>query len=155
MMFSCIILHDLLITWHWLVYTWHLIPDTWYLILILDMLSLDTWSLTIDIWHWYLTCYHLTPDTWHLISDSWRLTCYHLILDICYHLVLIDLTWCCGTWLDIITPDICSTLLIHDYYFYGDLTWLLYYYQASSTLQLLYCWTPVSSVLMSQYFYSC
>jgi len=115
---------DMLITLH-LIFdtdTWHLIPDTWYLTLALDMLSLNTW---------------------YLISDTWRLKCYHLILDICYHLVLIHLTWCCDTWLDSITHDTCITLHIHDYHFYGELTWLLYCYQTSGTPEFLYNWTLV------------
>ena len=149
-LFSCNMLHDLLISWHWYVYTWHLIPDIWYLTLIFDMLSLDTWSLILDIWYWYLTCYHLIVNTWHLISDTWQLICYHLTLDTCY-LVLIHLTWCCDTWPDIITPDTCITLSIHDYHFYEDLTWLLYCYQTSGTPELLYSWTPETGRLLILY----
>jgi len=124
-------------TWHlisdtgiWHVDTWHLILDTWYLIPVLDMLSLDT-------------------NTWHLIYDTWQLTCYHLIIDICYHLVLAYLTWNCDIWLNTIIPGTCITLHIHDYHFYGDLAWLLYCYQTSSTPELQYSWTLVSTVLMS------
>jgi len=107
---SCIMSHDLLITWH-------LMPGT---------------------------------DTWHLLSDTWRLTCYHLILDICYHLVLIHLTWCCDTWLEIITLDTCITLSIHEYRLYGDLTWLLYCYQTSGTpvfLNFYFSYTHIPSVV--------
>ena len=101
-------------TWHLIsnTSTWHVILDTWYLTPVFDMLY-----LTLDIWHLYLTCYHLTPDTWLMIFDTWQLTCYHLILDICFHMVLVHLTWCCDTWLDTITPDTCITLHIHDYHF--------------------------------------
>jgi len=138
--------HDLLISLYW-----HLILDmlslgTWYLTLdilhpIHDMLSLDTWYLALDIWHLILDMLSLV--TWDLISDTWRF--------ICYHLVLTYLTICCDIWLDIITLDTCITLPIHDYHFYGDLTWLLYFYQISSTFVLLYCCTPELLYLL----YSC
>jgi len=101
------------------------------------MFILDTWSLTLNIWHWYLTCYHLTPDTWHLISDTWRLT---------YAITWYWYTWCCDTWLDIITLDTCITLPIHDYHFYGNLTWLLYCYQTSDTPVLLNSCIPYTHV---------
>ena len=107
---------DMLIIWNWYVYSWHLIPDTWYLTSVLDMLSLNTWCLT--------------PNIWHLIIDMLSFGTIHL-------------TWYCDTWLDTITPDTCITLLIYDYRFYGDLTWLLYCYQTSDTPELLYSWTPV------------
>jgi len=113
---------------HMIPTCYYLTPDTWHLIYltpVLDMLLLDTWYQTLDIWHRYLTCYHLTPDTWYLIYDTWQLTWYHLILDICYHLILIHLTWCCDTWLDIITPDTCITLHIQDYHYYGDLDMII------------------------------
>jgi len=63
------------------------------------------------------------PDTWYMI---------------CFHVVQIP-------GLDILTID--QTLLpmipvfiwhIHDYHFYGDLAWLLYYYQIFGTPELLY-----------------
>ena len=89
--------------------------------------------------------WHLTPDTWYMTLDNWHVITYL----ICFHMVLVHLTWCCDTWLDTITPDICITLHIHDYYFYGDLSWLLYCYQTFGTLELLilYSWyyTPVNS----------
>ena len=127
-LFSCTMLHD------------RLIPDV---VTLTDILV--TWS-----WHvytWYLPCYtkHLISDTGtcHAILDTWYLT---LVLDMlsltwhaitrltCYHLVLVHLTWYCGT---------CIILHIHAYHFYGDLTWLLYCYQTSGTPELLYSWTPV------------
>ena len=81
--------------------------------------------------------------------DTWQLTCYHLILDICYHLVPIYLTWYCDIWLNSITPDTCITLHIMIITFMGTLTWLLYCYQTSGTPVLLNSWTPVSPVLKS------
>jgi len=86
------------------------------------------------------------------MSDTWQLTCYHLILDICYHLVQIHLTWCCDTWLDIITTW---------YLYYIAYSWLsllrgldmIIILLPSSTPKFLYSWTPVllpvSPVLMS------
>jgi len=59
-----------------------------------------------------------------------------------FHMALVHLTWYCGTWLDTITPDTYITLHIHDYYFYGDLAWLLYSYQTSGAPELLCSWTP-------------
>ena len=118
------------------------------------MLLLDTWYLTLDIWHRYLTYYYLTPDTWHLISDTvldillldtWYMTHnnWHAITHLtCFHMVLVHFTWCCDTWLKTITPDTCTTLHIHDYHFYGGLTWLLYCYQIFATPELLCSWTP-------------
>jgi len=128
---------------------WHLILDmlsldTWYVTLdmwhpILDMLSLDT-----DIWHlisdsWYLTCYHLIPDTWHLISNTWQLTCYHLIHDTCYF-VLIYLTWCSDTWLELLH----LTPVLHCLFMIITFTGTLHdYYTATRHLVLMYFWTPV------------
>ena len=118
-----------------LMYHDRMIPDTWYLTPVLDMLSLDTWYLTLDIWHWYLTCY-----TWHLIYDTWQLTCYHLT---CFHMVLVYLTWCCDSW-----PD--YYYIWHLLYFayswlslYADLAWLLYCYQTFGIPELLCSWTLV------------
>ena len=128
---------------HLICYTWHLIHDTWYLTPVLDMLYLipdprpDTWHLRSDTgtrhvitWHLIPDTWCLTPvldmlslDTWHLIYGTWQLTCYHLILDTCFHMVLVHLTWCCDTWLDYYYT--CITMSIHDYHFYRDLTWLL------------------------------
>ena len=123
-------------------YTYYLISDTgtchamlitWYLIPVLAMLylSLDIWHrylpcLSLDIWHRYLPCYtyRLIPDTWY--NNTWHLTCYHP--------VLIHLTWYCGTYI---------ILHIHDYYFYGDLAFLLYCYQIFGTPELMCSWTPV------------
>ena len=109
------------LTWHRYVnyltlicYTWHLIPDTWYLTPVLNMLSPDTW--------------YLTPDTWHAIT--------HLT---CFQVALVHLTWCCDTWLDYYYTYF--TMSIHDYHFYGDLAWLLYYYQTSGTPELLCYWS--------------
>ena len=86
----------------------------WYLIAVLAMLY-----LLLDIWHRYLPyyTYRLLPDTWY--NNIWHLTCYHPIL--------VHLTWYCGT---------CIILHIHDYYFYGDLAWLLYCYQIFGTPEL-------------------
>ena len=116
------------------------IPDTWYLTSVLDMLSLDTWSMTLEIWHRYLTCYHLTPDPWHLISDTgtWYVITWHLIPDTwymtldnwyaithltCFHTVLVHLTWCCNTDWVTITPVLYFLFMIitftrtwNDYY---------------------------------------
>ena len=63
-------------------------------------------SLNTDM----LTTWHLISDTWHLISNTWQLTYCHLIVSLCYHLILIHLTWCCDTWLDTIISDTCITL---------------------------------------------
>jgi len=121
-------------------YTWHLISDTgtchailitWYLTLVLAMLY-----LTLDIWHRYLPCY-----TWPLMSDTGT---WHAITHLtCYHLVLVHLTWYCDTWLVTVIPGTCIILHIHDYYFYGDLAWLLNCYQTSGTPELIYSWTPL------------
>jgi len=110
-------------------YAYYLISDTgtchailiiWYLIHVLAMLY-----LLRDIWHWYLPCYtyRMLPDTW--CNNIWHLTCYHP--------VLVHLTWYCGIYI---------ILHIHDYYFYGDLTWLLYCYQIFCTPVLLNPCTP-------------
>ena len=120
---------DMLIIWHWHVildtwsltldiwhrhlscYTWHMIPDTWYLTPVLDMLSLKTW--------------YLTPDIWHLTIDMLSLT-WHAF------------TWYYYIWPDIMTPDWILLLLTPVHHFYGDLAWLLYYYQIFGTPELLY-----------------
>jgi len=95
------------------------------LILVLAMLYLlfDIWPrylpcLSLDIWYCYLPC--LLLDIWH-----WYLPCYtyRLIPD----------TWYCGT---------CIIMHIHDYYFYGNLAWLLYCYQIFGTPELLYSCIP-------------
>ena len=93
-----------------------------------------------------MTCYHLTPDTWYLISDIWQLTYYtwYMTLATLYQY----------PWPDVVTPDTCITLPIHDYRFYGDLAWLLYCTRHlvlldssspvllnSCTSELLYSWT--------------
>ena len=108
---------DMLITWRWYVYTWHLIPDTWHLTLVLDMLSLNTWYLTIgmlsfDVWHMLLF------DTNTLNLMLWHLTGYYYT----WHLYCVAYSWLS---------------------LYGDLTWLLYCYQTSGTPELLYLWTHV------------
>jgi len=125
------------------------------------MYILDTWYRTLDIWHRYLICYYLTLDTWHLISaGTWHVITWHLIPDTwcltpvldmlsldTWHmlsLVLTHLTWYCDTWLDTITPDICVTLHIHDYHFYGDLDMIIILLP-----DIWYSWTFVSPVLMS------
>ena len=102
-------------------------------------LALDIWNLSHDTWYldtctWYML--YLTYDTRHryLPCYIWRLTYYHL--------ALVYLTWYCDTWPDTITLDTCISLHIHDYHFYGDLKWLLYYYQIIGTPELLYTWTP-------------
>ena len=82
------------------------------------------------IWHvitWHLI---LTPNIWHLTIDMLSLGTIHL-------------TWCCDTWLNTITPDTYIILPIHDYHFYGNLAWLLYYYQTFGAPELLCSWTPV------------
>ena len=106
--------------------TCHAMLITWYLIPVHTMLY-----LTLDIWHRYLP--YLTLDIWrqYLPCYTWHLTCYHL--------VLIHLTWYCDTWLVTVIPNTCITLHIHDYHFYGDLSWLLYCYQ---TLVLLNSCAP-------------
>ena len=53
------------------------------------------------------------------------------------------LTWHCDPWPDTTTLDTCIIWHIHDYHFYGDLVWLLYYYQIFGTTEFLYSWTPV------------
>ena len=107
-----------------------LIPDIWccdshryisYLILICIYLIPDTWYLTL-----ILDMLYLTFDIWHQY-----LTCYHL-------------NWYCDTWLDIITPETCITLHIHDYHFHGDLDMIIILLP-----NIWYSWTPVSRVLMS------
>ena len=105
-------------------YTYYLISDTgtchamlitWYLTPVHATLY-----LTLDIWHRYLSCY---TDTWY--NNTWHLTCYHP--------VLVRLIRYCGT---------CIILHIHDYYFYGDLAWLLYCYQIFGTPVLLNSYIP-------------
>ena len=97
-LFSCIMIYDPMITWHMMLtwyrhvildtwyltptlicYTWHLLYDTWYLTPVLDILLLDSWSLTLDTRHQYLTCYHLTPDTWYLTLDMLSLDTWHML----------------------------------------------------------------------------
>ena len=125
----------------WHVITWHLILDPWYLTPVFDMLISDTG----------FDCYHLTPDTWSMTLDNWHAITYLT----CFHMVLVLLTWCCDTWLDTVIPDTCITLHIHDYYFYGDLTWLLYCYQTFGTPELMYSWTPVTGRLLLLYSWYC
>ena len=109
-------------------HAYHLISDTgtchaFHLISIPVFVMLH---LLLDIWYRYLPCYtyRLLPNTWY--NNIWHLTCYHP--------VLVHLTWYYGT---------CIILHIHDYYFYGDLAWLLYCYQIFGTLELLNSWAPV------------
>jgi len=119
--------------------TCHAILIIWYLIPVIAMLY-----LLLDIWHRYLPCY-----TYCLISDTWYNNTWHLT---CYHPVLVHLIWYCGT---------CIILHIHGYYFYGDLTWLLYCYQIfgtpellnTCTPELLYSWTPEKGWLLILYSY--
>ena len=110
LIFDIVTLTDILVTWPWYICTGtcHAILITWYLTPVLAMLH-----LSLDIWHRYL---------------PWSLTCYHL--------VLVYLTWYCDTWLDIITPDTCISLHIHDYHFYGDLIITL-------SPDIWYSWTPI------------
>ena len=135
-------------TWHlisdtgtWHVITWHRILDTWYLIPVLDMLSLDTdtWHLISDTGTWHVITWYPIPDTWYMALDNWHAITYLT----CFHMVLVHLTWYCDTWLDTITPDTCIILHIHDYHFYGNLSWLLYCYQSTNTPVLLCSWTHV------------
>jgi len=117
---------DMLITWPWYVYTWHLISNTWYLTLVLDMLSLNTWSLTPETWH--LTIDMLSLDTWHMLSPGTNI----------FDLILWHLTGYYYTWhLYYITYSWLSLSPWHDYY------------TATRHLVLLYSWTPVSPVLIS------
>ena len=148
--YDVVTLTDILITWPWYVYTWylisdsgtwhvitrHLIPDTWYLTPVLDTwyLTPDTWHLISDTGTWHVITWHLIPDTWYMTFDMLSL----------FYMILVHLTWCCDTWLDTIIPNTCITLHIHDYHFYGDLTWLLYYYQTSGTPELICSWTLCS-----------
>jgi len=111
---------DMLITLRWYVYTWHLIPNTWYLTLVLDMSSLNTWSLT--------------PDTWHMIYDTWQLTCYHS-LDMLSHST---------STLDLMLWHLIG-LLLHLYY--NVYSWLPLLWELGMIIILLpdmwYSWTPV------------
>ena len=105
--------------------TCHAIFDTWYPTPVLAMLH-----LSLDIRHRYLICH-----TWHLL--------------------LTPGIWYAFMWYEIPGPDIvtldrtlpprylCIIWHIHDYHCYGDLAWLLYYYQILGTPKLLYSWTPV------------
>jgi len=135
-LFSCIILYDRMIVWHMML--WLCIQLTWHQ---------HVNYLTLDIWHWYLTYYHLTPDTWHLISYTKNLYA------ITWYMTLA--TWCWYTWPDVVTPN-------WNYYTWHHVTFLFMiitftgtwhdYYTA--TRVLLYSWTHVSHVLMSQVCYS-
>ena len=125
-LFSYIMSHDLLITWHRYVNTWHLIHDTWYLTP--DTWYAITWYWVFDKYTWYS---HLILDMLSLGTDTLDLMLWHLTGY--YH------------------TDTCITLPIHDYRLYRDLTWLLYCYQISSTPELLYSWTPEIGRLLILY----
>ena len=143
------ILHSVFIR-HLTCYTWHVTSDT------------DTWHVILDIWFMTpalsiytgirylqaLDMLYLIPDPQHLILDTGT---WYVILDTwswhpVYNMLSCGtstLTWYCDTWPDIITLDTCIILHIHDYHFYRDLAWLLYYYQTFDTPELLCSWTLV------------
>ena len=138
---------------HLACYTWYVTSDT------------NTWLLNLiyDLWHRHsvftpaLDILYLIPDPRHLILDigTWYMS--YLSPDpnprymthanpylICFHVVQVH--WpdiMTHPWPDTTTPDTCIIWYIHDYHFYGDLAWLLYYYQTFGTPELLYSWTPV------------
>jgi len=122
-------------------------------------LTLDMLYLIYDLWHRHsvftpaLDMLYLIPVPQHLIFRHQYLI--YVILDTCSWHPVYDmlscgtstLTWQRDPWLDTITPDTWIIWYIHDYHFYGDLAWLLYYYQTlvllnSCTPELLYTWTP-------------
>ena len=110
----------------------------------------------IEYLHRHLACY-----TCYIIYDSSTRYLHQ-------HSIYRPGTWLCHTWHQTLIPgiwyafmwykylDLTSWLLtghyhprylcimwhIHDYHFYRDLTWLLYYYQIFGTPELLYSWTP-------------
>ena len=115
----------------------------------------DTWHVTLDIWFMtpalgiYTGTWYLKPVPRHLIFrhrystyvilDTWP---WHPLYDM-FSCGTSTLTWHCDPWPDTTTPDTCIIWHIHDYHFYGDLAWLLYFYQIFGTPELLYSWTPV------------
>jgi len=122
-------------------------------------LTCCTWYMIYDTgtWYWHrhsvvtpvLGMLYLIPVPRYLIFRHQYLT--YVILDTCSWYPVYDLL-SCGTstlawhhdpWPDTITPDTCIIWHIHDYHFYGDLAWLLYYYQIFGTPELLYSWTHV------------
>ena len=145
----------------------HQIYDFWHRHLVFTPAH-DIWHryLPCYIWHWYLPCYmwYVIPDTGtcHAICDMWYptpvLVLLHLSLDIRYRYLI------CRTWLLLLIHGICYAFMwykyldltswlltghyhpwylilwhIHDYHYYGDMTWLLYYYyQIFGTPELLY-----------------
>ena len=157
-------------TWHLISDngTCHAIFDIWYLKLVLAMLylTLDIRHRYLPCYTW-----HMLPDTGtcHAIFDPWYPTPVLAMLNTGYltsllamlitcidtgtcHAILI--TWYAFMWYKYI--DFTSWPLtghyhpwyryiiwhIHNYHFYGDLAWLLYYYQTFGTPELLYTWTP-------------
>jgi len=147
---------------------WHAMPATWYMTPLFDMLYLPHdilhRYLTYYACHLIYDMLYLPPDidTCHAIFDRWYptpvLVLLHLSLDI-RHWFLICHTWHLlltpGIWYDFMWYeylDLTSWLLtghyhswyliiwhIHDYHYYGDMTWLLYYYyQIFGTPELLY-----------------
>jgi len=126
-------------------------PDTLYLIYNLWLRhSIFTLALGIYTGTWYLI-----PVPRHLIFrhrysiyvilDTWS---WHPVYDI-LSCGTSTLTWHCDPWPDTTIPDTCIIWHIHDYHFYGDLTWLLYYYQTFGTPELLYTWTPEIGKLLT------
>ena len=116
---------NMLISWHYYVYTWHLIPNTWYLTLVLDMLSLNTWSSIPETWHLIIDM--LSLDTWHMLSP--HTNTFDLIL---WHLIGYYYTW------------YLYYIAYHDYHFYRDLDMIIILLS-----DIWYSWTPVSPLLMS------
>ena len=106
--------HAILIIWYrhrYLpCYTYYLISTPVLVMLYLYLISIPVHAmlyLLFDIWYRYSPCYtyRLLPDTWY--SNTWHST------------------WYCDTWLVTVIPGTCIILHIHDYYFYGNLAWLL------------------------------
>ena len=117
---------------------------------------LDLWHLTPVLGIYTGTQYlhrHLACYTWYNIYDSgtrylhwhsiyrpgtWYVTCtWHMVYDM-LSCGTNTWTWHHDSWPDTTTPDACIIWQIHDYHFYGDLAWLLYYYQIFGTSELLY-----------------
>jgi len=98
-------------------------------------LACYTWYVIYDSGTWYLHWHSIyRPGTWYVILD----TCtWHTVYDM-LSCGTNTLTWHRDSWPDTTTPDTCIIWHIHDYHFYGDLAWLLYYYRIFGTPELLY-----------------
>jgi len=121
-LFSCIISHDLLITWHGYANIWHQIPDTWYLTL--DTWYAITWYVTLYTWHAITWYWYTWPD---VVTPDWILL--HLTLVLYCLFMIIAFT---GTW--------------HDYYTATRHLVLLYSWTPETgRLMILYSWyyTPI------------